>query len=54
LLFLFGIVAFGVLILAFGHDLGEATYLPVLGVWVVGGLGFVWWFHRHLSRRRPP
>ena len=54
LMFLFGILGFAVLMLAFGHDLAPDTYLPVVGLWVVGGVGFVWWFDRYLSRRSPP
>ena len=47
-LFVFGVVAMAFIMLAFGQPLAGETYLPVVGVWVVGGLGFIWWFHRHL------
>jgi len=48
-LFVFGVLAMALLMLAFGQPLAGETYLPVVGLWVVGGLGFIWWFHRHLS-----
>jgi len=46
-LFVFGVVAFGFLMLA----LGDPQYvLPVVAVWMVAGLGFIWWFDRRLAR----
>ena len=48
-LFLFGVLAIAVIMLAFGQPLAGETYLPIVAVWVVGGLGFIWWFHRHLA-----
>jgi nitrate reductase NapE component len=48
-LFAFGVFAIALLMVAFGQPLAGETYLPVVGVWVVGGLGFIWWFHRHLA-----
>ena len=48
-LFVFGVFAMALLMLAFGQPLAGETYLPVIGVWVVGGLAFIWWFHRHLA-----
>jgi hypothetical protein len=50
-LFLFGIVAFAVLMLAFGRPLAGPAYLPLVGAWLVAGVTFVWWFHGFLSRR---
>lgn len=47
-LFVFGVVAMAFMMLAFGQPLAGETYVPVVAVWVVGGLGFIWWFHRHL------
>jgi hypothetical protein len=51
LLFLFGVFAFAVLMLAFGQG-GDIAPLPLAVVWVVLGVGFVWWFDRHLAQRR--
>jgi nitrate reductase NapE component len=51
-LFVFGVVAMAIIMLAFGQPLGGETYLPVVAVWLVGGLGFIWWFHRHLAGHR--
>jgi len=48
-LFVFGVFAMAFIMLAFGQPLAGETYLPVVAVWVVGGLGFIWWFHRHLA-----
>ncbi len=48
-LFVFGVLAMGFVMLAFGQPLAGETYLPVVAVWVIGGLGFIWWFHRHLA-----
>ena len=50
-LFLFGVVAFAVLMLAFGRPLAGPAYLPLVGAWLVAGVTFVWWFHTFLSRR---
>ena len=50
-LFVFGVVAMAFIMLAFGQPLAGETYLPVVAVWVIGGLGFIWWFHRHLAGR---
>jgi uncharacterized membrane protein YuzA (DUF378 family) len=47
ILFALGIVAFAVLMLLFGD--GEVG--PVVIAWIVVGLGFVWWFDRHLKSR---
>jgi hypothetical protein len=48
-LFVFGVVAMAFIMLAFGQPLAGETYLPVVALWIVGGLGFIWWFHRHLA-----
>jgi len=46
-LFVFGILAFAFLIFA----LGDPQYaLPVIGLWIVAGLSFLWWFNRRLMR----
>jgi hypothetical protein len=50
-LFLFGVAAFAVLMLAFGQPLVGSDYLPLVAAWIVAGVTFVWWFHRFLSRR---
>jgi hypothetical protein len=50
-LFLFGVLAFAVLMLAFGQPLAGAVYLPLVGGWIVAGVTFVWWFDHFLSRR---
>ena len=50
-LFLFGVVAFAVLMLAFGQPLAGSAYLPLVAAWIVAGVTFVWWFDRFLSRR---
>ena len=50
-LFVFGVFAMAFIMLAFGQPLAGETYLPVVAVWTVGGLGFIWWFHRHLAAR---
>jgi hypothetical protein len=52
-LFVFGVFAMALLMLAFGQPLAGEMYLPVIGVWVIGGLGFIWWFHRHLAGSAP-
>ena len=61
LIFVFGVLAMAFIMLAFGQPLAGETYLPIVAVWIVGGLAFIWWFHRHLvgqakgprPRRRP-
>jgi hypothetical protein len=55
-LFVFGVLAMAFIMLAFGQALPGESYLPVVAVWLVGGLGFIWWFHRHLASPswRPP
>jgi UDP-N-acetylmuramyl pentapeptide phosphotransferase/UDP-N-acetylglucosamine-1-phosphate transferase len=46
-LFVFGVLAFAFLMFA----IGDSNYvLPVIGLWIVGGLGFVWWVNRRLAR----
>ncbi len=50
-LFVFGVLGMAFVMLAFGQPLAGETYLPVVALWVVGGLGFIWWFHRHLASR---
>ena len=52
-MFLFGIIAFAVLMLAFGQPLAGDIYLPVVALWVAGGIGFIWWFNRHLASKHP-
>lgn len=50
ILFVFGVLAFAFLMIAFGEPLAGSLYLPVVAVWIVAGLGFVWWFDRRLAR----
>jgi hypothetical protein len=50
-LFLFGVFAFALLMLAFGN-VGDIPPLPIVVVWIVLGVGFVLWFDRHLDQRR--
>jgi hypothetical protein len=50
-LFLFGVVAFAVLMLAFGQPLDASIYLPLVVAWIVAGVTFVWWFDKFLARR---
>jgi hypothetical protein len=50
-LFLFGVAAFAVLMLAFGQPLDASVYLPLVAGWLIAGVTFVWWFDRFLSRR---
>jgi hypothetical protein len=50
-LFVFGVLAFALLMLAFGAALPRRVQLPVVALWIVGGLGFVWWFNGYLARR---
>ena len=52
LLFLGGVLAFALLILLFGQPLGDTITLPIVVAWVALGVGFVWWFDRHLAPRR--
>jgi hypothetical protein len=49
-LFVFGVVAFAVLMVAFAQPLNASDYLPLVVAWIVAGVTFVWWFHRFLSR----
>jgi hypothetical protein len=49
ILFVSGILAFAFLMLMFGQPLAGELYLPVIVIWIVGGLGFVWWFNRRLK-----
>jgi hypothetical protein len=57
-IFVFGVLAMAFIMLAFGQPLAGELYLPVVALWVVGGLAFIWWFHRHLGglkqEPRPP
>jgi Flp pilus assembly protein TadB len=50
-LFLGGVVAFAFLMLAFGA-VGDVSPVPIAAVFIALGVGFVWWFDRHLARRR--
>jgi hypothetical protein len=52
-LFVFGVLPFALLIVAFGQQLAPDLYLPLVVAWIVGGLLFIWWFHRHLAGRGP-
>jgi uncharacterized membrane protein len=46
-MFVFGVLAFAFLMLA----LGDGQYvLPLVALWIVAGLGFIWWFDRRLAR----
>jgi nitrate reductase NapE component len=49
ILFVFGVLAMAIIMLAFGQPLAGENYLPVVAVWLVAGLGFIWWFHHHLA-----
>jgi hypothetical protein len=49
-LFVFGVLAMAFFMLAFGQALAVDSYWPVVAVWLVGGLGFIYWFDRHLRR----
>lgn len=51
ILFVFGIAMFALLMLAFGEPLAGSFYLPIVALWVIGGLAFIWWFDRHLARQ---
>jgi hypothetical protein len=51
LLFLFGVFAFALLMLAFGQG-GDIAPAPLAAAWIVIGVGFIWWFDRHLAQRR--
>jgi hypothetical protein len=50
ILFLFGVVAFALLMLAFGQPLAGEAYLPLVVAWLIAGVTFVWWFDKFLSR----
>jgi hypothetical protein len=50
LLFLFGILGFGLLMLLFGEPFGEGGDLPVVILWIVSGIGFIWWLDRRIAR----
>jgi hypothetical protein len=50
ILFVFGVLAFAFLMIAFGAPLAGSLYLPVVALWIVAGLGFIWWFDRRLAR----
>jgi hypothetical protein len=52
ILFLFGVFAFALLMLMFGDPFGEGGDLPIVIVWIVLGIGFVFWLDRHLARQR--
>ena len=52
IMFVGGVLAFAFIMLAFGAPLAGELYLPVVAVWIVGGLVFVWWFDRHLRNSR--
>jgi hypothetical protein len=49
-LFVFGVFAMAFIMLSFGQALPAESYWPVVAVWLVGGLGFIYWFDRHLRR----
>ena len=55
-IFVFGVLAMAFIMLAFGQPLAGESYLPIVAVWIVGGLAFIWWFHRHLGgmKQQPP
>jgi hypothetical protein len=50
-LFFFGVFGFALLMLAFGQG-GDIAPVPLAIVWIVVGVGFVFWFDRHLKQRR--
>ena len=50
ILFVFGVLAFALLMVAFGQPLAPDLYLPLVVAWITGGLLFIWWFDRHLAR----
>jgi hypothetical protein len=37
--------------LLFGEPFGEGGDLPVVIGWIIVGIGFIWWFDRHLAGR---
>ena len=49
-LFIFGVLAFAFVMIAFGQPLAPDLYLPLVVAWIAGGLMFIWWFDRHLAR----
>ena len=49
-LFIFGVLAFAFLMIDFGQPLAPDLYLPLVVAWITGGLMFIWWFDRYLSR----
>jgi hypothetical protein len=52
ILFVFGVLAFGFLLLVFGQPLvGSVNLALVVGLWIVVGLGFIWGFDRYLASR---
>jgi hypothetical protein len=52
MLFEGGVIAFAILMLIFGAgSLPGEVYLPVVGLWLLSGSAFVWWFDRHLRGR---
>jgi len=50
LVFLFGIGAFAFLMLSFGAPLEPSVYLPVVALWIVGGVAYVFWLDRRMRR----
>jgi uncharacterized membrane protein len=47
ILFVFGVFAFAFLMLV----LGDLQYvLPLIGLWIVAGLAFIWWLDRRMAR----
>jgi hypothetical protein len=50
ILFLLGIGAFALLMLLFGEPFGEGGDLPIVILWIVCGVVFVWWLDRRLAR----
>jgi lipopolysaccharide export LptBFGC system permease protein LptF len=52
ILFAIGVFAFAFLMLLFGEPFGDQGDVPVVIAWIVVGLGFIWWFDRHLAKSR--
>ena len=50
-LFLFGVFAFGFLMLALAQPLPAEAYLPLVAGWIIAGVTFAWWFDRFLASR---
>jgi hypothetical protein len=48
-LFVFGVLAFAFLMIAFGQPLAPDLYLTLVVAWIAGGLLFIWWFDRRLA-----